>query len=231
MTSTQLKTWYAAEGSKLSELWTLLHIPYTVMCLSFLTVGFFLNKITNENLYIWTVIAYFFGLGISAHCFDQLKGMGSSYVKYLTQTELFIIGLFSLVISIAIGITIMLVYSKWNLIWLMPLQAFFVLSYPIAKLFKGTFHTDFWFAVSFGAVPVIVGYYINTNSFALIPSMWAVFCFVISYIEIVLSRYVRKMRKEQYDAIYYTKPELALKMLCILSYLLALVIGINSRIH
>lgn len=227
MDITQPKTWYAAEGSKLAELWTVLHIPYTAMCLSFLTVGFALNGIKDESLYIWTVIAYFFGLGISAHCFDQIKGMGSSYVKYLTQTELFITGLFSLIISLSIGITMMVVYSLWHLVWLIPLQTFFVFSYPIAKLFKGTFHTDFWFAISFGAVPVIVGFYINNNSFALIPAAWALFCFLISHIEITLSRYVRKMRKEQYDVVYYSKPEKALKMLCVLSYLLALIIIIN----
>ncbi|MCZ7404266.1 MAG: hypothetical protein O8C67_04955 [Candidatus Methanoperedens sp.] len=196
-----------------------------------MTIGFALEKINNESLYIWTVIAYFFGLGISAHCFDQLKGMGSSYVKHLTQTELFIIGLFSLVISLAIGTTIMLVYSKWNLIWLMPLQAFFVLSYPVAKLFKGIFHTDFWFAVSFGAVPVIVGYYINTDSFTLISSMWAVLCFSLSYMEITLSRYVRKRRKEGANIEYYNKPEKALKILCALSYLLALIVLLSSSTH
>lgn len=223
----QPKTWYSAEGSKLAELYTILHLPYTAMCLSFLTIGFALDGIRNSNIYIWTLIAYFFGLGISAHCFDQIKGQGSSYVKYLTQGELIIIGIISLLVSLWIGTIVMVTYSKWQLIWLMPLQTFFVLSYPVAKLFKGTFHSDFWFSVSFGAVPVIVGYYINTGSFALVPNMWALLCFLISYIEITLSRYVRKMRKEQYDFVYYEKPEKALKMLCVLSYLLALIIVIN----
>lgn len=217
------KTWYSAEGSKLAELWTLLHMPYTLMCLSFLTVGFALSGINNWNIYAWTVVAYFHGLGVAAHSFDQLKGMGSSYVKHITQEELKIIGITSLAVSIIIGMVFIVKYSLYHLIWLMPLQVFFALSYPIAKMFKGTFHNDFSFAISFGSFPVIIGYYINTNSFSYESIMWALVCFVISYIEITLSRYARKMRKEQYDLVYYSKPEKALKLLCILSYLLALI--------
>lgn len=216
------KTWYASEGSKLSEFFTILHLPYTAMCLSFLTVGFAISGIKNWYLYSWTIVAYFNGLGIAAHCFDQLKGMGSSYVKHITQEELKIIGTTALVVSIIIGIVFITKYSLYHLVWLMPLQVFFALSYPIAKLFKGKFHNDFWFAISFGAIPVIIGNYINTSSFSSIAGLWALFCFVISYIEITLSRYARNLRKEnKYDML--EKPEKALKLLCILSYMLAFI--------
>ncbi len=216
------KTWYASEGSKLAEFWTILHLPYTAMCLSFLTVGFAISGINNWNIYAWTVIAYFHGLGIAAHCFDQLKGMGSSYVKYITQEELKIIGTTALAVSIIIGIVFITKYSLYHLIWLMPFQVFFVLSYPIAKLFKGAFHNDFSFAMSFGFIPVIIGNYINTDSFSYVAVEWALFCFVISLIEITLSRYARNLRKEnKFDMI--EKPEKALKLLCILSYLLAII--------
>ncbi len=220
------KTWYSSEGSKLAELWTILHLPYTLMCLSFLTVGFAINGMNIWALYFATIIAYFFGLGIAAHSFDQIEEMGSSYVKYLTQVELKIIGTISLAVSVTIGLIFISEYSLYQLIWLMPLQVFFVLSYPIAKLFKGTFHSDFWFAVSFGAIPVIIGNYINTASFSYIAIEWALFCFVISYIEITLSRYARNLRKEN-KVDMLEKPEKALKLLCILSYLLAIIIMVR----
>lgn len=216
------KTWYQFSGSKTKEFITIIHAPYTLMCLSFLTIGFALSGIKNWNIYGLTIIAYFLGLGISAHNLDQLKGMGSSYVKYITQRELVYVGLTSLIFAISIGITIMIMYQKWHLLWLMPLQTFFVFSYPLAKLFKGSFHTDMWFAISFGAIPVIVGNYINTDSFSLIVGMWALFCFVMSLIEITLSRYARNLRKEN-KVDMLEKPEKALKLLCILSYLLAII--------
>lgn len=238
------QTWYQFEGSKVKEFITILHIPYTLMCLSFLTIGFFLSSLSNFTVYILTIIAYFFGLGISAHSFDQLTGMGSKYVKHLTDNELIYIGIISLLVSIGIGINIMFYYSLWHLIWLIPLQSFFVLSYPISKLFKGEFHSDFWFAVSFGFLPVVIGNYINTSQFSLYSFWWGMLALIIAFIEILLSRHSRNMRKEMSgkyandkvvldNIIYYQyieKPEKALKLLCVMTYLLAFLIVIRYYI-
>ncbi len=218
------KTWYQMEGSKTKEFISILHIPYTLMCLSFLTIGFAIEGISNWYLYSLGVTAYFLGLGVSSHCFDQLQGMGSRYVKFLKDETLISIGLYSFIISVSIGIFVMLHYEAWGLILLIPLQSFFVFSYPASKLFKGVFHTDFWFSVSFGAIPVVVGDYINTLGFSIVSLWWALLAFLISYIEINLSRYVRTQRKNDfYQTWYYEKPEFALKLLCAMSYLLALI--------
>jgi len=231
------KNWYQMEGSKLKEFITIMHIPYTMMCISFLTMGFAISGIRDYGLYILTFISYFLGLGISSHCFDQLTGMGSRYVEKLKDDDLIFIGIFSLVISILIGIISMIDYKLWNLIWLIPIQSFFVFSYPLAKTFRGKFHSDFWFSISFGAIPVIIGNYVNTGGFDVMVFVFASFCVIISYIEILLSRHSRYMRKEYrskfsndnalYNNIIYPqyiyRPEKALKMLCIMSYLLAVI--------
>jgi hypothetical protein len=55
------------------------------------------------------LLAYTLGLGLPAHSFDQLPGMGSSYVDKLSSGELKLIGVTSLVAGIALGVYWMLI--------------------------------------------------------------------------------------------------------------------------
>lgn len=221
------QTWYAAEGSKLAEFWTILHLPYTAMSLSFLAIGFGIAGVQRWDVFAWIMIAYFLGLGIAAHAFDQLPGQGSSYVKYLTPWELMAIGVAAVSAAVMIGVIWMVKLAAWHLGWIIVLQTFFVFSYPLSKTLKGFFHTDFWFAVSFGFIPVMAGYYINTLTLNSEFIPLAVVAFMISMIEITLSRYVRKWRKNVYllqEPSVIDKPEKALKLLCMMSYYLALIV-------
>ncbi len=218
------QNFYQLEGTKLKEFITLLHVPYTLMCLSFLTIGFGISGISNWNAYWFTILAYFLGLGIAAHSFDQLKGMGSNYVKLLNDNELIIIGISSLLVSILFGVQLMIELGAWYLLILIPLQVFFVFAYPMKTLFRGFFHDDFWFAVSFGFLPVIIGYYINTLSFSPLAMWWGIIAFLISGIEINLSRYVREMRKLNSISCFIKRPERALMLLCLMTYLLAIIL-------
>ena len=220
------KTWYSVEGSKLAEFWTILHLPYSAMCLSFLAIGFGISGVQRWDVFAWIMLAYFFGLGIAAHAFDQLPGMGSNYVKYLTPRDLMALGVAAVSAAVMIGIFWMVKLAAWHLSWIIMLQTFFVFSYPLSKTLKGFFHTDFWFAISFGFVPVMAGYYINTLTFNTEFIPWAIVAAIISMIEILLSRYVRKWRKNVYllqEPSVIEKPELALKLLCFLSYFLAII--------
>jgi len=227
------QTFYQFTGSKTAELITILHIPFLLMCLSFLTIGFGIAGINRWDIFALTVFAYFFGL-TAAHAYDQLPGMGSRYVKHLTSGDLMVIGLLTSVLAVGIGAGILARLEAWHLLWIIPLQTFFIWAYPNSKFMKGFFHTDGWFTISFGALPVMAGYYINTLTFnpEFIP--WAVVAALIAGIEITLSRYVRKWRKETQGHVPYNvyllgeqspieRPERALKLLCLLSYVLALI--------
>ena len=225
------QTWYQSEGSKLAEVWTILHLPYTLMNLSFLAIGFGLSGVQRWDVFFGIMIAYFLGLGLAAHSFDQLPGMGSNYIKHLTSKELWLIGLSSLTLALMVGIYWMLELEAWHLLWMIPLQTFFVWAYPNSKFMGGFFHGDGSFAVSFGFIPVMVGYYINTLSFDANFLPWAIVAFLISLIEITSSRYVRTVRAESKMnsmgwksdvSMYLTKPELSLKLLCLMTYSLAL---------
>lgn len=220
------QTFYQLTGSKTAEFITILHPYYTAMCLSFLAIGFGIAGVQRWDVFAWIMLAYFLGLGIASHCFDQLPGMGSNYVKYLTPKDLMRMGVAAVSAAVMIGIFWMVKLAAWHLLWIIPLQTFFVVAYPYAKFAKGFFHSDFWFAVSFGFVPVMAGYYINTLTFNTEFIPWAVVAALISGIEITLSRYVRKWRKNVYllqEPSVIDRPEKALKLLCLLSYLLAVI--------
>ena len=255
------KNWYYAEGSKKAELWSILHLPYTFLCISFYAIGVGISDNTNWLVLLGGAIAYFLGLQ-AAHFFDQLPGMGSSYVKLLTKKELLSLGILSSIIAFGIGIYFTIEWKAWHMLWLMPLQGAFVVLYPLPQLSKGFFHNDFWFALSFGFMPVAVGYYANTLTLSWIIIPFGVLCFLLSLMEITLSRHVRKLRKIAAESMNVTpvnidatatinrttqgnwnwvivekpqklnsqisieeciaKPERALQLLCITSYLLAI---------
>lgn len=220
------KTWYSAEGSKLAEFWTILHLPYSFMCIAFVLIGLGIEPVKRWDVVVYTSIAYFLGLTAS-HAFDQLEGMGSHYVKHLTQKELILLGIFTVSLAVLIGIYLMIELGAYGLLWIIPLQTFFVWAYPNSKFMGGIFHNDSSFIISWGFIPVMAGYYINTLTLnpEFIP--WAVVAALISGIEITLSRYVRKWRNNVYllqEPCVIDKPEKALKLLCVLSYYLALIV-------
>lgn len=225
------KTWYYTEGSKIKELWTILHLPYTMMCISFVAIGFGAAGIKDWGVFLQALVAYFFGLGLAAHAFDQLPGMGSSYVKLITKNELIVLGVVSLLVSlfIAVNYAIRLGGVERTIFMILVIkQVFFVFAYPMKTLFNRRFHNDLSFASGFGSLPVIVGYYANNLYFSLEVVVLSFVAFVIAYIEITLSRYCRNIRKDTICIAFadkmLQKPEKALILLCVMTYLLAIYI-------
>lgn len=225
------KTWYQLNGSKLAEFWTILHLPYTLMNLSFLAIGFGIAGIHRWDVFVGAVIAYLLGL-TAAHAVDQLPGQGSVYVEHLRVPELLAIAIICAITAVFLGIFWMVWFGAWQMLWIIPLQGFFVVAYPYSKFAKGFFHSDLWFAVSFGFIPVMVGYYANTLTITAEFVPWAVVAAIISLMEITLSRYVRALRKggDKYllplNELLF-KPERALILLCLLSYCLAAILIIK----
>ena len=48
------------------------------------------------------------------------------------------------------------------------LEGFFVFVYNF-ELLKGFFHKNFWFSLSWGVLPVLAGYVMQTNSIGILP--------------------------------------------------------------
>jgi hypothetical protein len=190
----------------------LLFLPYTGMCISFTIIGSMLSSsIVWERTGAIAVI-YALALGVSAHTADSI---GSKKAKpwgnYFNKMQLWLLITSSLVAAYSIGIYYMIIYVP--LLWIVAiLEGFFVFAYNF-ELFKGYFHNDFWFAVSWGVLPVMAGFIMQTNSVGVIPLAVSVIAGIISYIEIKISRPYKELKKITYDEYRIKSLETCLKII------------------
>lgn len=172
----------------------LLFLPYTGMVLSFTIIG----SMAAERIY-WDRVAsilviYFFALGIGAHALDALGSRGiKPWGKIFSKTQLWLVAIVSLVIAYVIGIYYMVKHTP--LLWTIAvLEGFFLLTYNL-EWFGSRFHTDRWFVVSWGALPVLAGYVLQTNRLSIVALLFAVAAGCLSYVEITASRPYKEIKR------------------------------------
>jgi len=232
------KTWYAREGSRWAEFLTILHLPYTGMVLCYVGLGAFLAPVVHWDRLGWCLLAYFLGLGVGAHALDELSGR--PYGRSFTERELWVIGVATLLLASAIGVYYAVTLSPW--LWLfIALGVFFAVTYPLGHLFGGRFHTDSWFVVSWGMLPFLTSYFLQTLTLTLPSLLMAGALGGTAAMEITLSRWVRLLRKKPVRLrLIHTdgseeewgigqligKPERALKLLVVTVYLLTAAVGV-----
>ncbi len=172
----------------------LLFLPYTGMVLSFSVIG----SILADNIYwgrvLAIVIIYFLGLGVAAHALDAL---GSKSVKpwgsVFTKPQLWLLAIVSLAAAYLIAIYYMVLYVP--VLWVVAiLEGFFVFAYNL-EWFGGKFHTDNWFAFSWGFLPVLAGHIIQTNKITLEALILALSMALFSLIEIKASRPYKGLKR------------------------------------
>ena len=172
----------------------LLFLPYTGMVLSFAVIG----SLLAERIYYERVLAialiYFFGLGVAAHALDALGSKGvKPWGTVFSKVQLCLVATISLVCAYGIAIYYMLRFVP--LLWIVAiLEGFFVFAYNF-EWFAGMFHTDRWFAFSWGALPVLAGYVMQTNSISLPALVLAVSMGLFSTIEIKASRPYKELKR------------------------------------
>jgi hypothetical protein len=72
--------------------------------------------------------------------------------------------------------------------------AFIVVAYNL-ELFGGRFHGDFWFALAWGAFPLLTGYFAVAEELDPVAVVAAGFAFALSYAQRTLSSRVREVRR------------------------------------
>jgi len=173
----------------------LLFLPYTGMCISFAVIGsLFANSIAWDRVCAIALI-YALGLGLAAHAADSI---GSKKVKpwgnYFTKRQLMILMATSLVAAYTIGIYYMVFFAPLLAI-IAVLEGFFLLAYNF-ELFGGRFHNNFWFAVSWGSLPAMAGYVMQTNSVVVLTFGVAFATGLVSYLQIRISRPYKVMKQK-----------------------------------
>jgi small-conductance mechanosensitive channel len=198
----------------------LLFLPYTGMCVSFAIMGSMLaSEIAWDRLGAIALI-YMLALGISAHVADSL---GSKKTKpwgsYFSKTQLLIIMTASLTVAYAIGAYYIAFFVPLLAI-IAALEGFFLFTYNY-EIWGGIFHSDFWFAISWGSLPLLAGYIMQTNSINILALVAAGLTGLISYAEIRMSRPYKHLKQKNSDDALTYRLEIGLKVISVGTILLA----------
>lgn len=174
----------------------LLFLPYTGMVLAYTIIGSMMADPVYWDRVVAIAVIYFLGLGIGAHALDAV---GSKTVKpwgtVFSTRRLWTIAIGSLVGAYAIGIYYMVIHAP--LLWpIAILEGFFVFAYNL-EWFGGRFHTDGWFAFSWGSLPVLAGYILQTNGVSIGVLLIAASAGLLSLAEIKASRPYKELKRTE----------------------------------
>ncbi|MFB5619526.1 MAG: hypothetical protein ACE5RC_00140 [Nitrosopumilus sp.] len=183
----------------------ILFLPYTGMVVSFaiwgsLSAGFSLDRLASISL------LYFFAIGISAHCLDAVGSKKKPWGD-ISHSKLWSIAIVFLIISFSIGLYYAFLDS-WLLFPIGIAEGFFLFAYNL-ELFRGKFHNNLSFVISWGILPVFAGAVIQSNSITVETIMFSIIAGFVSYILIVTSRKYKQLKKENQKTYY--KNEIILK--------------------
>ncbi|MSO94323.1 MAG: hypothetical protein EXQ81_00845 [Thermoleophilia bacterium] len=213
---------------------TVLHLPYTAWHLSYVVVGGCLATEVGWGRLGLTVLAFFLAMGVGAHALDERAGrpLGTT----IPSSVLAAIAVGSVLAACGIGVAVALRFSLW-ILPLVAIGAFLVPAYNL-ELFGGRFHTDIWFAVSWGAFPVVTGYVACQGAPRLVALAAAGWATTLSLAQRRLSTPVRRVRRDvvgisgEMDLadggreqvtreLLVTAPESALRLLSVATFLIA----------
>jgi hypothetical protein len=170
----------------------LLHPPYTLWHLSYVVIGISLAPIVYPPRSIATIVAFLLGLGIGAHALDET--MGNPLQTKLSKANLYLIGFSSLAIAVGIG-----VYYSFTLSFLLlPIvfaETFFAICYNL-EMFGKKLHASWVFSLSWGMIPLISGYFVNSLSITLPIILISIAAGMLTYIQRVLSTSARFVRRK-----------------------------------
>jgi len=173
------------------DVWALLHPPYTAWHLSYVLIGASLAPTVNIVRLIATLLAFFLAVGISAHALDELRGRPLQ--TQLPAGLLWAAAVIGLGGAVVIGIAGVSVLGPWLLPFI-ALGVFFVFAYNL-ELLRGRVHGDFWFALSWGAFPVLTAYFAQTGRLSLAAVGAAAAGYALSYAQRMLSTPARLLRR------------------------------------
>jgi len=182
---------YALASGGWRDYVTLLHPPYTAWHLSFVAIGAALTPAFSLSRLLPTQAAFFLAVGIGAHALDELQGRPLK--TRIPDAVLVSLGAASLALAVGIGAVGAAVVDPWIGAFVVA-GSFIVVAYSL-ELFAGRFHTDFWFALSWGSFPVLTGFFAAAGTVSLAAIFGALFAFALSLAQRHLSTRVRDVRR------------------------------------
>ena len=187
--------WYALRRGpkKLRTLINLLFLPYTLMNISFVVIGSMLPSTIHWDRAEALVVVYVVAVGFSAHALDAM-GPNRPWGDLLSRRELGGLALASLVPALALGGYYAIAYSPWLLL-VGAVELFFLFAYNL-NMFGSRFHSEHWFAFSWGFLPVLAGYVLQTNGISLSALFAGLFALAVSYVQANASRPYKELKSK-----------------------------------
>lgn len=190
-------TFYALDSGAWRDYVTLLHPPYTLWHLSYVVLGAALAPTLRYDRLGATLLAFFLAVGIAAHALDELKGrpLGTR----IPSPILIILAAVGMAGAAGLGLLGTAIVSPWLLVFV-TFGAFILLAYNL-ELFAGRFHTDFWFALAWGAFPLLTACWASAERLGLAAGVGAAAAFALSLAQRALSSRVRAVRRRVQDIV------------------------------
>ncbi len=205
---------YALERGGWRDYVTLLHPPYTLWHLSYVAVGAALAPVFHLDRMLWAIAAFFLAMGVAAHALDELRGRPLK--TEIPGGMLVTIAVVSLSGAVAIGIGAAAAWG-WGLLVFVAVGAVLVPAYNLEL----ALHTDWGFALCWGAFPALTGYFVEAQTLRLEAVAAAGYAFALSLAQRALSTPVRAARRERSTTAGTEQLERALRLLAGASTLIA----------
>lgn len=186
---------YAPTGSAWGDFVSLLHIPYTLWHLSYVSIGAALAPSMDWRIFIGTLIAFGLGLGVGAHALDEVKSRPLH--TGFSDRVLWVMGLGAMAATVVVAAVGAVEVSPWVLAWA---ASGILLAVGYALEWR-VLHTDLGFAFSWGAFPAVVGYWAQTQEISLPVLVIAVAMFVLSLTQRTLSTSARFVRRRTTESV------------------------------
>lgn len=182
---------YALRSGGWRDYVTLLHAPYTLWHLSYVAIGASLAPDVRVDRLLWALAAFALALGVGAHALDELHGRPLQ--TQIPGRVLWVLALVSVAAAVAIGVAAAAAWSWWLLAFVAA-GGFLVFAYNL-ELLGGRLHSDLWFGIAWGGLPLLTGYFVEARHLRPEALLAAAFAVLLSLAQRVLSTQVRTVRR------------------------------------
>ncbi|SRR5712692_3299004 len=174
------------------DVWAVLHPPYTAWHLSYVLIGASLAPALNLQRLLATLLAFFLAVGISAHALDELRGRPLQ--TQISSPVLWTAAIVGLAAAVGLGL-VGIGFVGIGLVPFIAAGVLFVFAYNL-ELLGGRLHGDFWFALSWGAFPVLTAYFAQTGRISIGAVAAAGAAYALSFGQRALSTPARFLRRK-----------------------------------
>jgi hypothetical protein len=180
---------YALRSGGWRDYVTLLHPPYTLWHLSYVAVGAALAPHFRLDRLLLGIASFFLAMGVAAHALDELHGRPLR--TRVPSPVLVALAAVSLAGAVAIGVGAAIAWG-YGLLAFVAVGAVLVPAYNLEL----ALHSDWGFALAWGAFPALTGYFVEAQTLRLEAVAAAGYAFALSYAQRTLSTPVRQARRE-----------------------------------